>query len=234
MSLLLLLLSVVRAAPDDVEGPTDISYRYAANWQLPRADGLYERWDPERAWASAHVISTLQSVAERMALELPLADPLMIGDISRRGGGQMQGHMTHNRGIDVDIGLFMDDGHQPLGGFVEVTPQRLDLYATWMLIRSLLDTEQVQHILVDQSIIDVMREYVRSDVGLDRQVVDSLFPPASRRLTWAVRNVIRHAPNHKDHLHVRLVPPSADVYLPPAYTRASLGPMAPLAQHDAL
>lgn len=233
MSLLLLLLSFVRAE-DDVEGPTDISYRYAANWQLPRADGLYERWDPDRAWASAHVISTLQAVAERMALELPLADPLMIGDISRRGGGRLEGHLTHGLGIDVDIGLFMDDGHQPLGGFVDVTPERLDLYATWMLIRSLLDTGQVQFILLDQSLIDVIRDYILHDVGLDRQVVDSLCPPASRRLTWKVRNVMRHAPNHKSHLHVRLVPPSAELDLPPAYASATLGPMAPLAQHDAL
>lgn len=233
MTLLLSLLAPpsLAAADDDGEGPTDPGYRFAANWQLPAADGLYERWDPNRSWASAHVISTIQAVAERMALELPLADPLMIGDISRRGGGRMEGHSTHQLGIDVDIGIFMDDGRQPLGGFVEVQPQRMDLYATWSLIRAFLDTGQVQHILVDQSLIDKLREYVLYDVGLDKNQVNDIFPPASRRLTWSVRGVIRHAVKHKDHLHVRLVPPSYDVEFSPSFIGdpfgADLIPSAP-------
>ena len=201
-----------RAQSGDVidDGPSSIVYKYAANWQLPEGNGLYERWDPKRAWASAHVISTIQVVAERLALELPLADPLMIGDISRRGGGHMYGHTTHHLGIDVDIGLFMDNGRQPLGGFVDVPPNHLDVYATWILIRSLLDTGQVQFILLDQSLINPLKDYVRSEVGLDEATVDAMFPPVNRRLTWKVRGVIRHAPKHRNHIHVRLVPPEAE------------------------
>ena len=114
-------------------------------------------------------------------------------------------HLTHRLGIDMDVGLFMDDGRQPLGGFVPVSPQRLDAYATWILMRSFLDTGQVQHILMDQTLIDRLREYVLYDVGLDRNEVNAIFPPATRRLTWAVRGVVRHAPKHGDHMHVRLV-----------------------------
>lgn len=217
--------SVARADPPvGFDGPAENVGRYMANWQLPRADGLYERWDADRAWASAHVISTLQVVAERMALELPLADPLMIGDISRKGGGHMMGHSTHNLGIDVDIGLFMDDGRQPLGGFVDVPPQHVDVSSTWILIRSLIDTGQLQFILLDQSLIDVLRDYVLHEVGLDRDLVDSIFPPPTRRLNWATRNVVRHAPNHRNHLHVRLVPPSVEELTEPGYRRASAGP----------
>jgi hypothetical protein len=164
-------------------------------------------------------------VAERLALELPLADPLMVGDISRKGGGRLPGHSTHHMGIDVDLGLFMDNGRQPLGGFVDVSPDRIDVYATWILVRSLLDTGQVQHILLDQSLINELREHVLYEVGLDRPTVDALFPPPTRRLTWAVRNVIRHAPNHKSHLHVRLVPREGlRTPLPPPIG-ASIGPV---------
>jgi hypothetical protein len=217
-------LSQALAAPEDeTEGPAALGLRFAANWQLPPADGLYERWDPARSWASAHVIATLQTVAERMALELPLADPLMIGDISRRGGGRMEGHSTHQIGIDVDIGLFMDDGRQPLGGFIK-PGQRLDVYATWILIRCLLDTGQVQHILLDQTLIDRLREYALYEVGLDKSQVSYIFPPPSRRLTWSLRGVIRHALNHEDHLHVRLVPPSEVPEVEPGFAGSRFYP----------
>lgn len=230
-ALLSLLWSARALASDDEgEGPINPKFQFAANWQLPPADGLYERWDPNRSWATAHVISTLQTVAERMALELPLADPLMVGDISRRGGGRMEGHSTHQLGIDLDVGLFMDDGRQPLGGFVEVQSQRLDVYATWTLMRAFLDTGQVQHILLDQSLIDRLREYVLYDVGLDKNEVNAIFPPPTRRLTWAVRGVVRHAVKHKDHLHVRLVPPSIEDDIPPGYASTVLGPNAVPAQ----
>jgi murein endopeptidase len=224
------------SAQDDVsgEGPSvDPAYKFTANWQLPKQDGLYQRWDPARSFASAHVVSTLQVVAERLALELPLADPLLIGDISRKGGGHMEGHSTHHLGIDVDLGLFMDDARQPLGGFVDVPPERLDVHATWILVRSLLDTGQLQFGLLDQSLIDVLREYVTVNVGLDKSAVEALFPPRTRRLTWSVRGVIRHAPNHKSHLHARLVPPMLEDELPPPQARMTLGPAAAQTEPDA-
>ncbi|MEQ1568324.1 MAG: penicillin-insensitive murein endopeptidase [Myxococcota bacterium] len=216
------------------EGPDrDPAYRFIANWQLPKQDGLYERWDPNRSWASAHVVSTLQVVAERLALELPLADPLMIGDISRKGGGHMEGHSTHHLGIDVDIGIFMDDARQPLGGFVDVEPSRMDLHANWVLIRALMDTEQMAFTLLDQSLIDALRDYVSNTVGLDKASVEAIFPPPTRRLSWSVRNVIRHAPNHKHHFHVRLVPPQLEDELPPPIASISVGPRAARAEDEA-
>jgi murein endopeptidase len=218
--MLFLLASLAALAQE--EGGPDPTYKFAANWQLPKLDGLYQRWDPARSYASAHVIPTIQIVSERMALELPLADPLMIGDISRKGGGRMEGHLTHHLGIDVDIGLFMDDARQPLGGFVDVPPNRLDVHATWVLVRTLIDTGQVQFMLLDQSLIDVLKDYVVNDVGLDPDAVERLFPPPERRLAWSVRNVVKHAPKHKNHLHVRLVPAQLDdVFPPPAASDAS-------------
>lgn len=225
---------VAGAQVEGGEGPTnDPAFKFAATWQLPKQDGLYQRWDPNRSFASAHVVSTIQVVAERLALELPLADPLMIGDISRKGGGHMEGHTTHHLGIDVDIGLFMDDARQPLGGFVDVAPERLDVHATWVLIRALLDTGQLQFGLLDQSLIEVLRAYVLTNVGLDKSSVEAIFPPATRRLTWSVRNVIRHAPNHKNHLHARFVPPMLEDELPPPQARVTIGPGSTSTEPDA-
>lgn len=183
---------------------------FYAGYQLPPADGLYERWDPRRSWGAEHVIEALQEVANRVAFLLPVADPLFIGDISTRGGGRLPGHRTHHLGIDVDIGLFMGQGQQPLGGFVDLLPHELDVHSTWILITALLDTGQVKFVLLDQGHIQVLRRYALEEVGLDIETVDSLFPPPGSRLGWRRRGVIRHAPNHASHIHVRLTSAQLD------------------------
>jgi len=177
---------------------------YYAGYQLPPADGLYERWDARRSWGALHMVEALQQVANRVAFQLPLADPILIGDISRRGGGPLPGHQTHHLGIDVDIGLFMGAGQQPLGGPIDLLPHELDVASTWVLITALLDTGQVQYMLLDRGHIEVLRRYALEEVGLDPQTVDQLFPPRGTPLVWRRRGVIRHAPNHRSHLHVRL------------------------------
>ncbi|MEO0599914.1 MAG: penicillin-insensitive murein endopeptidase [Myxococcota bacterium] len=183
---------------------------YYAGYQLPPADGLYERWDPRRSWGALHMVEAMQQVANRVAFQLPLADPILIGDISRRGGGPLPGHQTHHLGIDVDIGLFMGAGQQPLGGPIDLLPHELDVASNWVLITALLDTGQVQYMLLDRGHIEVLRDYALEEVGLDLQTVDQLFPPRGTPLVWRRRGVIRHAPNHKSHLHVRLTSAKLD------------------------
>ena len=177
-----------------------------AGYQLPPAEGLYERWDPRRSWGAQHTIEALQQVANRVAFLLPLADPIFIGDISRRGGGHLPPHRTHHLGIDVDIGLFMGDGRQPLGGFMNLLPHELDVRSTWVLLTALLDTGQVKFVLLDQGHIQVLRKYALEEVGLDESTVDELFPPPGSWVSWRRRGVVRHDPNHASHLHVRLSP----------------------------
>ncbi len=226
LSLLLCLLVCASTARADSGDPD--ATRFFAGWQLPSADGLYERWDPRRSWGASHVVAALQEVAHRVAFELPLADPLMIGDISRRGGGRMPGHRTHDKGIDVDVGLYMTDQRQPLGGFLDLRPHQLDVHANWVLITALLDTGQVQHVLLDQGHIDRLRRYALDEVGLDEASVDRIFPPRGTRIRWQETGVVRHAPNHRSHLHVRLAPPSdaLDEELPVVPLRGRLGPEA--------
>ena len=172
--------------------------------QLEQRPGVYLRWDPVRSWGTSLLINVLDEVAHRVAAELPLADPLLVGDISRRGGGWMPGHITHHVGIDADIGLFTSDGLQPLEGFIDMPSEELDLHANWVLIRALLDTEQVVFILLDQEHIDRMREYVVAWEGLSEEEAEAIFLRSGDRLPWDTRGVLRHAPNHKSHLHVRI------------------------------
>lgn len=177
-----------------------------ANHQLPSGAGLYVRWDPERSWGASLVVDTLADVSERLAFLLPQADPIMIGDMSRQGGGQLFGHTTHDVGLDVDIGLYLSGARQPFGGFVDVPPEQLDLAATWVLVRTLLNTGRVAYILLDQRHIRALRAHLLDELEMPRDLVDAIFPADGARPeleATRVRGIVRHAPNHRSHLHVR-------------------------------
>lgn len=203
--LLTSLLLLLAAATADELPPSTPSAPLFATAYLPSGEGSYERWDWERSYGSWLAVTTLRDVTERLAWELPLADPILVGDLSRKGGGRMHGHKTHDKGIDADLGLYMRGGRQPLGGFVDVHPHELDLPATWAMIRALLDTGNVHFILLDQSLIDVLRTHVLVEEGLTPDEVDAIFPGGP--VDWRRRGVVSHAPKHTSHLHVRITPP---------------------------
>ena len=183
---------------------SDDGWRYRAAHQVPQTPGLLLRWDPARSWGTSALVETLQDVATRIAFEIPHADPLLVGDVSKRGGGRLAGHVTHHLGMDADIGLFTGEGEQPLGGFMDVHPNRLDLESNWALVRALLDTERVAYILLDQRHIDRLSTYARDELGLDDSTLDRMFPSPRARVPWDRFGVVRHAPNHSSHLHVRV------------------------------
>lgn len=195
------------AHADDVQGAGN---SVLARAQLRHVDGIVERWDARRSYGSWLLVTTIAEVGERLAWELPHADPLMVGDISRRGGGYMPGHKTHDKGVDADIGLYMRGGRQPLGGFLDLRPRELDTAATWATIRALLDTGNVQHILLDQDHIERLRSHVLHEEGMDPATVDAIFMKPGERPDWRVRGVVTHAPNHRSHLHVRITAPPED------------------------
>ncbi len=202
-----LLISLILAASADSSQAAPNATSWVGS-QLPSAEGLYERWDPSRSWATAYVVPVLQRVAEKVAYALPLADPLLIGDISRRGGGHLPGHVTHDAGVDVDIGLFFQDGEQPLGGFVDLHPDDLDVHSTWILVQALLDSGQVHYMLLDEAHIERLRQHAE-DLGVPRHEIDATFLKRNAKLDTRTVGVTRHAPNHRSHLHVRLLPPAA-------------------------
>jgi hypothetical protein len=198
---LLALVIAFTASAADVHVP-DASLR--AGHQLTRHDGLYVRWDAGNAWGSSLMVSTLERVGERMAWLRPRAEPLMIGDMSSRGGGPLFGHKTHDTGHDADLGLYLVGGRQPLDGFVDVRPQDLDLEANWLLIRELLDTGNVQFILLDKRHIAALRAYLTDVRGYPQRYVEEIMPPVNAEVTWGAHGVVRHAPNHASHLHVHV------------------------------
>jgi hypothetical protein len=80
--------------------------------QLPTSSPYWATWDPAldrvpdrgyRRYGSAKMIHLLLSVTQAYHDEHPDAARLVIGDISRYGGGPLDEHASHQNGLDVDV-----------------------------------------------------------------------------------------------------------------------------------
>jgi murein endopeptidase len=173
--------------------------------QLPDLPLFFVRTQPDSSWGSQEMVDLLVESARHMAWLLPESSPIVIGDISQEHGGFLSGHKSHRGGVDADVGIYRRGARQNPRGFDTLAPSELDVEATWALISTMLDTGRVDMILLDRSHIARLREYtLRAGLLTPAEALD-VFPAEGTRGTWEKSGIIRHAQDHKDHLHVRVL-----------------------------
>lgn len=155
---------------------------------------------PRLAYGTEKTIRLLQEVVTRYRKRVRGGPRLHIGDISKRGGGELPPHVSHRRGTDVDVGYVLRGKDANRIRFSGVNKENLDVARTWALLRAFLDTHQVRYIFVDYAIQEQLYEYARKH-GASENELDELFQyPRGRGRS---HGIIRHWPSHKNHFHVR-------------------------------
>lgn len=169
--------------------------------QLPDLPLFYNRMNPNLEWGTPLMIDTIIDATRHMRWLMPDASPVGVGDISSQRGGVQNGHKSHRGGIDADIGIYSTGGYQNPRSFDD-PGANLDVEATWALVSALLDTGNVEFILLDQGHINRLRSYVLTNGLLSEAEAAAIFPSGSY---WGNTGFLRHAPSHRDHLHVRVL-----------------------------
>jgi penicillin-insensitive murein endopeptidase len=193
------------------------SLRFAWDGQLlkgmPVRQSEYLRYVGEyapanRFYGTWELVQLIERAARRVAFRLPGAK-LSIGELSREGGGRIDGHRSHESGRDVDIGFYMtrEDGspyytyafadfdHRGHG----VAPNRylrFDDARNWELVAKLLSDgdARVQYIFVGVHLKHrLLAEAVR------RRAPSALIERARSALVQPGRG---HP--HRNHFHVRI------------------------------
>jgi LysM repeat protein len=155
---------------------------------------------PQLAWGTPSTIAMLRRVFDRYHRRADGGPAIHVGDISRRGGGPLRGHVSHQRGVDVDLGLVLEGEHADRMHFSGVTPQTLDVRRTWLLVHELLRTGQVRYIFLDYRLQKLLYEHARRH-GMSERELDEYFQyPRGRGRN---HGIIRHWKGHAHHLHVR-------------------------------
>jgi murein endopeptidase len=162
---------------------------------FPTTGGPWTVINPAEAWGAKETIEAVMAAARMVAERSPGGPPLRVNDISRKDGGWLRPHKSHQSGRDVDLGLFYPEGAK----CSRAREKCMDIARNWQLVRALIITGDVQMILVDKRIQAVLYSYALAH-GEDKVWLDSLFHSGPDAL-------IKHARRHRDHFHVRYYAP---------------------------
>ncbi|HEX4450405.1 MAG TPA: penicillin-insensitive murein endopeptidase [Kofleriaceae bacterium] len=158
--------------------------------QLSSGDGyVVER--PQRAFGAPYVIAYLKSTIAEVRALYPGVPALPIYDLSAEHGGKISDHVSHRTGLDVDVGYYAQHG-------------QLDLEATWALVVAFARTadrpDGVEMIFLDYELQRRLYNWARARGTPDSALAFVLQYP---RGPHELAGLVRHWPNHTDHLHVR-------------------------------
>ncbi len=171
--------------------------------QMPKSD----RWvlmEPGVAWGTQETVDYLAAAINAVHARHPGSHKLYIGHISAKRGGHLSPHKSHQTGRDVDISFFYKDATK-LTWYRRVNADNLDRARTWTFVRALLTETDAQYIFINTSVQKLLKEHALA-IGEDPDWLDSVFQYQGKPGTVSI---IRHAPGHDTHIHVRFYNPVA-------------------------
>jgi penicillin-insensitive murein endopeptidase len=162
-------------------------------------------------WGLPSLVGLLDRAARRVAKQFPDA-VLSVGDLSRKRGGELDRHHSHESGRDADVGFYLRNAaKKPLlaNQFVAFAPSGtakglpgafFDDARNWTFIDALIDdpVTRVSHVFVAAHIRARLLRYAEQ-MGVD---------PRVRERAAEVMMQPRRAP-HDDHFHVRVACPKS-------------------------
>lgn len=167
--------------------------------QLSAGPNLYLK-RPRLAYGTKKTIGLLEQVTRRYRARTGAGPKVVVGDISRRGGGNLGGHLSHRTGHDVDVGYVLKGADASRTHFSGVNADNFDVPRTWALVKAFLDTDEVTYIFMDYRWQKVLYEYAR-DHGTSERELDEIFQyPRGRGRS---HGIVRHWKSHRHHFHVR-------------------------------
>jgi murein endopeptidase len=178
--------------------------------ELPAGDGYVIR-RPWRAFGTRATVDFVHDAILDIRARFPDVHVLAIGDLSQKTGGAITEHRSHQSGRDADIGLIYKE--QPAGfpkSFVTATEANLDCAATFALLMDFADTAKLdggaQMIFLDYNVQGMLYRWAK-DAGVDENKLEHLFQYPHR---GSMDALVRHIPNHDNHMHVRFKCPAND------------------------
>ena len=164
------------------------------------ASPLYSLVSPGSAWGTQETIDYLNVAVQAVHDQFPDTPALALGDIGARRGGPLRPHISHQAGRDLDISFYYRDGTR---WYARGTRDNLDFPRLWAFVRALIEKTDIDLILLDHGLQEPLKEYALT-IGEDPAWISQIFQGKG-----ALRAIIRHAPGHATHLHLRFWNPLA-------------------------
>jgi murein endopeptidase len=178
--------------------------------RLPDGEGYHLR-RPGRSFGTRAAVEVIAQVVAGMRTQFPDVHELAIGDLSAEHGGPVSEHHSHQSGRDADIGLIYKAKPDDYpASFVAATEANLDCAATYALVAEFAGTTHddggVQVIFLDFKVQGLLYRWAK-DAGIDDDVLGRTLQYPRRGIS---AGLVRHEPNHSNHMHVRFKCPKGD------------------------
>jgi Penicillin-insensitive murein endopeptidase len=171
--------------------------------RLALGNGAFIR-RPQRTFGTKTTVEHIRSAVRATRASFPKMHALAVGDLSAQHGGWISEHNSHRSGRDVDLGFFFK--RRPPGypeSFVRATDENLDRAATWALLVNLLGSYGkdggVQMIFLDYGVQGLLYKWALA-AGVKQRLLGQIFQYPNGA---GGGGIVRHAPNHDNHFHVR-------------------------------
>jgi hypothetical protein len=173
--------------------------------QIPEGPG-YERRFPHYSYGSTAAVRDVVAALTHFHAEAGYAGTIRLGSMSKRRGGPLPPHDSHQSGRDLDVKL-------PLRAELPPTlprkPKFVDWQATWHLLDAFASTGTIELMYLDWNAQARVRAAALAS-GVPAPKIDALLQHPSPRLSS--EGVVRHFEGHEDHVHVRFACPDDDVF----------------------
>ncbi len=161
---------------------------------LPESE-LYTIRHARLAYGTSLAVDNIQKAIADFRLDSGYKGKIFIGALSRRTGRRLSPHRSHQSGRDADIRL-------PAMPWVDhegpLDREEIDWHATWLLVRSFVDTGAVQVIFLERKLFARLRA-VAMRLGASDEDIDRVMAK------------VHHSKGHTSHIHVRFqCSPQAD------------------------
>ena len=191
-----LVLQRSGARPPAVSVGRPTSGRLSHGVHLGDGPGFRLRF-PKNAYGTDTNIKLTRQCAKRVRDAFPGSALLLIGDLSRPGGGRFPPHEGHQSGRDVDVGYYLADNVQN-ATMHRVRADQLDYAKNWAYLKCTLQSGRVVRVFMDKRIQLAMAEWLTRKKTMDAEQLHRLFGALGNEDA-----LVRHAPKHDTHLHVR-------------------------------
>ena len=172
--------------------------------RLPAGGVGYTRRRRGHHFGTRETIALIQFAGARLVEAYPQTAPLLIGDISRRTGGRLAPHRSHQSGRDVDIALPERTNEARQTFNASLRADHIDFEKLWFILDALIASNRVQFVFLDRALLGQLRDEARL-AGWSSGDIKGLLGHQG-----AGQGLIRHAPGHTCHMHVRFHCPDGD------------------------
>jgi murein endopeptidase len=162
---------------------------------LPENAKLYTVRKPDEAFGSSHTLANVQLAIANFRQATGYTGEVVIGAISKQGGGRLRPHSSHQSGRDVDIRLPLEN---PKGEADNVDD--VDWDATWALLQAIVATGEVQYIFLSTSRQKYLYKAAKR-AGASKDMLERMIQYP--RKSGSNDGIIRDESGHTAHFHVR-------------------------------